>query len=52
MTNLPMIPLVAPHILVGARTGLANFRPAVMEHYTLWNVDELYWRSTASGVQR
>ena len=52
MTNLPMIPLVAPHILVGARTGLANFRPAVMEHYTLWNVDELYWRSAASGVQR
>lgn len=42
--NLPMIPLVAPRILVGAKTGLMNFRPAILDHYTLWNVDELFWR--------
>jgi peptide/nickel transport system substrate-binding protein len=52
MANLPVIPLVSPHILVGARAGLANFRPAVLEHYTLWNADELYWQAGASGARR
>jgi peptide/nickel transport system substrate-binding protein len=52
MQNLPLIPLVAPHILAGSRAGLENFRPALMEHYTLWNADELYWRKSASGVHR
>lgn len=41
--NLPLIPLVAPRILVGAKAGLVNFRPAILDHYTLWNADELSW---------
>ena len=40
----PMIFLASPDILAGARAGLANFKPAILPHYTLWNVDELYWR--------
>lgn len=47
MEQLPLIPLVSPHILVGARRGLGNFRPAVMDHYVLWNIEELYWRAGA-----
>jgi peptide/nickel transport system substrate-binding protein len=42
--NLPMIPLVAPRILVGSKEGLVNFRPAILDPYVLWNVDELAWR--------
>jgi len=42
--NLPVIPLVCPNILVGAKANLGNFKPAVLDHYTLWNIDELYWR--------
>ncbi len=42
--NLPFIPLVSPHILTGAKKNLGNFRPAVMDHYVLWNVEELCWR--------
>jgi hypothetical protein len=42
-----MIPLVAPRILVGAKAGLLNFRPAILDHYTLWNADELYWSPAA-----
>jgi peptide/nickel transport system substrate-binding protein len=49
MENLPLIPLVTPNILVGAKAGLGNFRPAVLDHYTLWNIDELYWRAPAAG---
>jgi peptide/nickel transport system substrate-binding protein len=41
--NLPFIPLVYPNILVGCRRDLGNFRPTVMGHHTLWNVEELFW---------
>ncbi|MEE8368307.1 MAG: ABC transporter substrate-binding protein [Thermoanaerobaculia bacterium] len=42
--NLPVIFLVSPRVLVGAKSGIENFRPAVLDHSTLWNVEELYWR--------
>jgi peptide/nickel transport system substrate-binding protein len=42
--NLPLIPLVSPNVLVGANKALGNFRPAVLDHQTLWNVEELFWR--------
>ena len=43
--NQPLVPLVSPNLLVGAKKGLANFRPAAVEPYTLWNIDQLYWRA-------
>ena len=52
MENLPLIPLLSPNILVGAKGGLGNFRPAILDHYTLWNIDELYWRAPAAGGRR
>ena len=50
--NLPMIPLVSPNILVGAKKGLGNFRPALLDDYVLWNIEELYWKPAASGAKR
>jgi peptide/nickel transport system substrate-binding protein len=49
--KLPLIALVSPNLLVGARRNLGNFRPALLEPYTLWNIDQLYWRVPASGVR-
>lgn len=43
--NLPVIPLVSPHVLVAAKSSLRNLRPAVLQPYVLWNVDELYWNT-------
>ena len=43
--QLPFIFLAAPHILVGARADLGNFQPAVLDHYTLWNVERMFLRS-------
>ena len=43
-TQMPIICLVSPNILVGAKAKLANFQPAILDHYTLWNADELFWR--------
>lgn len=48
--QLPIIPLVSPNIVVGAKATLGNFRPAVLDHYVLWNADELYWRSPPRGA--
>ena len=46
--NLPMIPLVSPNVLVGAKAGLGNYRPAILDPQVLWNVDELFWRKEAA----
>jgi peptide/nickel transport system substrate-binding protein len=48
--NLPLIFLVSPNVLVGANKSLGNFRPAVLAHHTLWNVEELFWRQKRSRV--
>ena len=42
--KLPIICLASPDILVAAKTRVQNFRPAIMDPYTLWNVDELYFQ--------
>ena len=47
--QLPLIPLISPNLLVAAKRNLANFRPAPLEPYTLWNVEQLYWRDPAGG---
>ena len=45
--ELPVIYLVSPNILVGARKNLGNFRPAIIEQYTFWNAEEIFWRTPA-----
>jgi peptide/nickel transport system substrate-binding protein len=42
--NSPFICLVSPNILVGASDRVGNFEPAILDPYTLWNIDELYVR--------
>ena len=48
--NLPFIFLVSPNVLVGAQRGLGNVRPAVLDHHTLWNVEEIFWREKRSSA--
>jgi peptide/nickel transport system substrate-binding protein len=43
--DLPLVCLATPHVLVGAKSGLGNLQPAVMEDSALWNSEELFWRS-------
>jgi peptide/nickel transport system substrate-binding protein len=42
-SELPIICVSSPNILVGSKKRLGNFQPAVLENYTLHNVEELYW---------
>ena len=50
--NVPFIFLATPDVLVGAKSQIGNFHPAVLDHYTLWNADQLYLRTPARGVER
>ncbi|HEU5414933.1 MAG TPA: ABC transporter substrate-binding protein [Candidatus Angelobacter sp.] len=45
--QLPMIYLATPSVLVGAQENLGNFQPAVIEQYTFWNAEELFWLTPA-----
>lgn len=45
--QLPMVYLVSPNILVGAQEDLGNFHPAIIEQYTFWNAEELFWHTPA-----
>jgi peptide/nickel transport system substrate-binding protein len=47
--NVPLLCLASPNILVAARKDLGNFQPAILDHYTLWNVEQLYWRTPPAG---
>lgn len=49
--NLPLICLASPNILVAARKEIGNFQPAIIDHYTLWNVEELYWRTPREAAR-
>jgi peptide/nickel transport system substrate-binding protein len=50
--NLPFIFLATPDVLVAAKGQVGNFHPAVLEDYTLWNVDQLYLRTQTQAVER
>jgi peptide/nickel transport system substrate-binding protein len=48
--NLPYVFLATPDVVVGAKKSLANFKPAILDSNTLWNVDELYYANQASST--
>ena len=50
--NLPFIFLATPNVLAGAKAQVGNFHPAVLDHYTLWNADQLYLRTESKGEER
>jgi peptide/nickel transport system substrate-binding protein len=48
----PMIFLASPDVLVGAKKGIGNFHPAVLEPYVLWNAEQLYQRNGAENARQ
>ncbi|HEY3767496.1 MAG TPA: ABC transporter substrate-binding protein [Candidatus Angelobacter sp.] len=41
--HLPVIFLISPDVLVGAKNSLKGIRPAALRHHLLWNVEQIYW---------
>jgi peptide/nickel transport system substrate-binding protein len=50
--DLPLICLVSPNILVGAKNNLQNFQPANLSDYTLWNAEQLFFRQASPDPRR
>ena len=50
--QMPFIFLATPNILAGAKGDVGNFQPALLDHYTLWNADQIYLRNTESAGAR
>ncbi|HYO91039.1 MAG TPA: hypothetical protein VEQ40_05355, partial [Pyrinomonadaceae bacterium] len=42
--QLPVIPIVARHIIVASNTRIGNYRPSTRVPYSLWNAEELFIR--------
>lgn len=42
-TQLPIVALASPNVLVGVRSGLNGFRPGSLPPYALSNLDEVFW---------
>jgi peptide/nickel transport system substrate-binding protein len=40
----PVICLVSPNVLAGAKATLGGLQPSVMRYYLLWNAEQLYWK--------
>ncbi|HEY0380509.1 MAG TPA: ABC transporter substrate-binding protein [Pyrinomonadaceae bacterium] len=40
--QLPVVPIVARHIIAAANTRIGNYRPGTILPYSLWNVEELF----------
>jgi peptide/nickel transport system substrate-binding protein len=47
--NLPFIFLVSPNILVASQSTVGNFRPAILEPYVLWNLDQLFLQRSGAA---
>lgn len=47
--QLPIICIASPNVLVGAKTDLGNFKPAVLDPHTLWNSQELFLYRKEAG---
>ncbi|MBD0327512.1 MAG: ABC transporter substrate-binding protein, partial [Pyrinomonadaceae bacterium] len=42
--QLPVVPIVARHVIVAANTRIGNYRPSTIFPYSLWNAEELFIR--------
>jgi peptide/nickel transport system substrate-binding protein len=50
--QMPFIFLATPNILAGAKAEVGNFQPALLDHYTLWNADQIFLRNAESAGVR
>lgn len=39
----PLVFLVSPNVLVGAKVKVHNFKPAILDSHTLWNSEQLFF---------
>lgn len=45
----PVICVVSPNILIGAKDSLSGIKPVAMRNHIFWNAEQLFWRPTLAG---
>lgn len=45
----PVICLVSPNVLVGAKDTLSGVKPVAMRNHIFWNAEQLFWRPALAG---
>jgi peptide/nickel transport system substrate-binding protein len=48
-TEQPLIFLVSPNVVVARSVAVGNLRPAILDHQTLWNIEELFLTQGGKG---
>jgi peptide/nickel transport system substrate-binding protein len=51
MEEVPVVFLVSPDLLVGAKDRLRNFSPAILDSHTLWNSEQLFIQDRGEVVK-
>ena len=46
--DVPPVFLVSPNVLVGAKSRVHNFQPAILDSHTLWNAEQLFFAETGA----
>jgi peptide/nickel transport system substrate-binding protein len=49
--NVPVVFIVSPNLLVGAKKRLEDFKPAILDPHTLWNSEQLYFQDQRGTVK-
>jgi peptide/nickel transport system substrate-binding protein len=49
--EVPVVFLVSPNLLVGAKDQLRNFKPAILDSHTLWNSEQLFIQDRTGAVR-
>jgi peptide/nickel transport system substrate-binding protein len=49
--EVPVVFLVSPDLLVGAKDRLRNFKPAILDSHTLWNSEQLFVQNPIGVVK-
>jgi peptide/nickel transport system substrate-binding protein len=49
--NVPVVFIVSPNLLVGAKNQLRNFKPAILDPHTLWNSEQLYFQDQRGAIR-
>jgi peptide/nickel transport system substrate-binding protein len=50
--EVPVVFLVSPDLLVGAKDRLSNFDPTIFDSHTLWNSEQLFLQDRQQATQR
>jgi peptide/nickel transport system substrate-binding protein len=48
----PVICIVSPNVLVGAKASIGGVKPSVMRNYLLWDAEQLFWRKEGAEGRR